>query len=93
VIEELADGLQGKRGVAAEIPLRKHSVQMGLCGPQSAINDLADVLASPGLRVAPDLDADQPCAGSAANDLTNLTYHFCLLRRKCGTRVAHVAAA
>ena len=55
--------------------------------------DLPMYFTPPGFRVATNVDADQPRAGSTANDLANLTYHSCLLRRKCGTRVAHAAAA
>src|ERR1019366_9949550 len=71
----------------------KRSPELGLRDTRPSVNGLADVYALPGFRVATDVDADQPCAGSTANDLANLAYHFCLLRRKCGTRVAHVAAA
>jgi hypothetical protein len=86
-------GLPGRENVAAEVPLCEHAVELGLCGPQPAMNEFACVLAPPGFRVATDLDADQPCAGTTANDLANLAYHFGLLRWKCGTRVAQVAAA
>ena len=51
------------------------------------------VIALPGFRVATDVDADQPCGWPTVNDLTHLVYHFCLLRRKYDTRVAHAAAA
>jgi hypothetical protein len=56
------------------------------------MNEFTDVLASPGFRIAADVDADQPCAGSAANDLTGLAGHIPSSDEKCGTRMAHVAA-
>jgi hypothetical protein len=52
--------------------------------------EFADVLTFPGFRIAADVDADQPCAGSAANDLANLAYHFLSPKTEmphtCGTR-------
>ena len=55
------------------------------------MDEFADVSASPGFRVAADIDADQPCVGSAANDLASFTGHIPPnlgreMRRTCGTR-------
>ena len=86
MIEILADGLPSRTDVASKIPLSEHAVEVGLSSAQTTVNALSDVLASPGFRIAADVDADQPCAGSVANDLSNLAYHFCLLRRNA----AHV---
>ena len=45
--------------------------EVGLCGPLPAMNEFADVAAPPGFRIAADVGAEQPCAGSAANDLAS----------------------
>ena len=90
VIEILTEGLPGRANAAAEVPLCEHAVEVYLRGPQPAVDEFANVLAPPGFGVATDVDADQPSAGSTANDLTNLAYHFLSpkteMRRRCGTR-------
>ena len=75
--------------IATEIPLRELAVEVGLCTPQPTMNEFAHILALPSFRVATNVDADQPCPWPTANDLTNLAYHFCLLRRIYDTRLAH----
>jgi len=57
------------------------------------VDRFADVLAFQSLRIAVDVDADQPSAGSPADNLTSLSSHAFSKNNKCGTRVAHVAAA
>jgi len=93
MIEILTNGLSGRKAVATKIPLREHAVEVGSCGPQPSTNEFADELATPGIPVATNVDADQPFAWPTANDLTNLADHFCLLRRICGPLAAHDAAA
>jgi hypothetical protein len=58
VIKVLADGLPGRADFTAEVPLRGHAVEVSLCAPQSAMNESADVLASPGFWIAADVDAE-----------------------------------
>lgn len=93
VIEILADGLPGGKDVATEVPLREHAVEMGLCGSQLAMNEFTDVPASPGFWIAGDVNADRQVLGPLRMIWLILRIIFCLLRLKCGTRVAHVAAA
>ena len=52
------------------------SGEVDQCAGYSSVNEFPHVLASPGFWVATDIDADRPCAGSTANDLSNLAYHF-----------------
>jgi hypothetical protein len=66
---------------------------VGLCLAQPAVNELADVLASPSFRIATDVNADQPRARSAANDLASFAVYIPSWDEKSGARVAHVAAA
>jgi hypothetical protein len=61
-----------ERNVATEIPPPEHSIEAGLCGPQPSMNEFANVLAFLDFRIAADVGAYQPCAGSAANNLDNL---------------------
>ena len=57
------------------------------------MNALSDVLASPLFRIATGVDADQPCAESAANDLASLAGHISSYDERCGTHLAHLADA
>ena len=82
--------MPGGADVAAEVPLSKHAVEVGLCDAQPAVNGFADVFAFPGIRIAADLDANHPCAGPTADDLASLSSHTCLLKHE---KAAHVAAA
>jgi hypothetical protein len=91
LIEVLADGLPSRTDVASKIPLSKHAVEVGLSGAQTTVNALSDVLASPRFRIATGVDADQPCAESAANDLANLAGHISSYDERCGTHLAHLA--
>ena len=75
VIEMLAGGSAGGANVAAEVLLREHAIELGLREPQPTVDRFADVLKSPGFRIAAEVDADQPCAGSAAIDLASLVGH------------------
>jgi hypothetical protein len=93
VIEVLANGLPGRANVAPEALLREHAVEVAVCGPQPAVNEFVNVLALPRIRIAADIDADHLRAGSAANNLASLAGHISSQDEKCGTRVAHVAAA
>jgi hypothetical protein len=86
VIEILADRLPGGADVAAEIPLSQHAVEVSLRGAQAASNGFADVIALRGLRIAADIDADQPCAGSTEDDLASLSGHLASKKKKA----AHV---
>jgi hypothetical protein len=61
VIEILAEGLLGRADVAAEVPLREHAIEVGLSGPEPAMNEFANILAPPGFPITTDVDADQPC--------------------------------
>jgi hypothetical protein len=87
VIEILADGLPGRADVAVEVSLREHAVEMGLRGSQPAMDESTDVPASPGFRIVADVDADQPYAGSAPNNLAGFADHIPSQVEKCGTRV------
>ena len=93
LIEVLADGLPSRTDVASKIPLSKHAVEVGLSGAQTTVNALSDVLASPRFRIATGVDADQPCAESAANDLASLAGHISSYDERCGTHLAHSADA
>ena len=55
------------------VPLREHAVEMGLRRPQPSMDEFADVSSSASFRIPTDVGADQPCAGSAANDLASFT--------------------
>lgn len=76
MIEILTNCLSGRKAVATKVPLREHAVEVGSCGPQPSTNEFADELATPGIPVATNLDADQPFAWPTANDLTNLAAHL-----------------
>lgn len=89
----LADGLPSRTEVASKIPLSKHSDEVGLSGAQTTVNALSAVLASPRFRIATGMDADQPCAESAANDLASLAGHISSYDERCGTHLAHLADA
>lgn len=66
----------GMSECCAEVPLREHAVEMSLCGLQPAMNKFADVLASPGFRIATDVVEDESCAETVANDLASLAGHI-----------------
>jgi hypothetical protein len=46
-----------------------------------------------GSWTAANVDTDQRCAGSAADDLASLAGHVASWIEECGARVAHAAAA
>jgi hypothetical protein len=56
-------------------------------GVQPATNEFTDVLAFTGFRIAAGVDADQPRAGSAADDLASFSNHIASKNK----RAAHVS--
>lgn len=66
---------------------------VGKIRSQPAMNEFADVPVRQGFQIATDVDADQPYAGSAANDLVRPAGQISSQEEKCGTCVAHTAAA
>jgi len=93
VIEILVEGLPGGADVPAKVALPKHTVEVGLRGAQPALHGFANVIAFPCLRIAANVDADQPGVRSAADDLASLASHAASKKEESGTRVAHAAAA
>lgn len=57
------------------------------------MSEFPDVLASLGFWVAADVDAYQPVAGSATNNLADFADQIPSSDAKCGARVAHTAVA
>jgi hypothetical protein len=75
----------GRRS-AIRSPESFHSSPRAYQGRRNNMNRRSDCEARPAINMISG-------AGSTTNDLASLANHFRPLRRRCGTRVAHVAAA